>query len=316
MTTNKKKIIASFAVATMLIATAVPTAFAASKAETDFKKAALDIKVLYNARQIASDVPPQNVRGTVFVPFSAVSKALGAQLALSSNGKEITFAKAGKKVKITIGSKTAVANGKNISLNEAPYIKNNRTMVPTRFISEQLGEKVEWDSTVQFVWIGHKDVPQVTEIANAQDVTPYKSYYSGKSGQFILNAGTKNEMKTVRIIKPSDFPFKIEDEIYYRIDKTVNLEGGEALQTIVYDKAEMGRAYYLLQKNSPTRARNDVSYSTFNGKTYHYNLVASSSDQFGTYAENYKNVKLKNIDYIGIYALGSVDSLLLIKNEL
>jgi hypothetical protein len=47
-------------------------------------------------------------------------------------------------IDLWIGKLTARINGQSQSLDAAPYIKNNRTMVPIRFISEQMGAKVDW----------------------------------------------------------------------------------------------------------------------------------------------------------------------------
>ncbi|WP_102349227.1 SpoIID/LytB domain-containing protein [Bacillus sp. Marseille-P3661] len=50
-----------------------------------------------------------------------------------------------QEVLLNIGNKLAVVNGTTFSLLEAPFIKNNRTLIPLRFISEQLGANVHWD---------------------------------------------------------------------------------------------------------------------------------------------------------------------------
>ena len=44
-------------------------------------------------------------------------------------------------------------DGKEIILDVAPMIKNGRTMVPIRFISEALGYEVEWDALTREVII-------------------------------------------------------------------------------------------------------------------------------------------------------------------
>jgi hypothetical protein len=44
----------------------------------------------------------------------------------------------------TIGQPTATVDGKEVALDAPPVIKEGRTMVPVRFIAEQMGAKVYW----------------------------------------------------------------------------------------------------------------------------------------------------------------------------
>jgi len=46
---------------------------------------------------------------------------------------------------LTIGSTTALAEGREVELDVAPRIENGRTLVPIRFVAEALGCRVEWD---------------------------------------------------------------------------------------------------------------------------------------------------------------------------
>lgn len=50
-----------------------------------------------------------------------------------------------KKIVLKIGNNIAEVNGESIELDCAPVIMNNRTLVPLRFISEELGCNVTWD---------------------------------------------------------------------------------------------------------------------------------------------------------------------------
>lgn len=63
--------------------------------------------------------------------------------------------------KLVIGSKTLVVsiNGieKEVVMDVEPFISNNRTMLPIRFVAEALGFKVEWDETTRTVILTNKD---------------------------------------------------------------------------------------------------------------------------------------------------------------
>ncbi len=54
---------------------------------------------------------------------------------------------------LTIGSKYAIVYGEVKANDVAPIIKNDRTMLPARFVAENLGANVSWDGTKQQVII-------------------------------------------------------------------------------------------------------------------------------------------------------------------
>lgn len=61
------------------------------------------------------------------------------------------------KVELTIGKVEAKVNEYIKILDYPPFIFNNRTMVPLRFISESIGATVDWDSVVRIITITIED---------------------------------------------------------------------------------------------------------------------------------------------------------------
>jgi len=59
-------------------------------------------------------------------------------------------------IRLRIGSASATINASNYTLDAAPYIKNSRTMVPVRFITEGLGANVGWEGTEKKVMINYE----------------------------------------------------------------------------------------------------------------------------------------------------------------
>lgn len=57
------------------------------------------------------------------------------------------------KIIMRLGEKTATVNGKEVQLDVAPFTKNDRTMVPIRFISEAFGARVDYTPKEQRVEI-------------------------------------------------------------------------------------------------------------------------------------------------------------------
>jgi hypothetical protein len=279
----------------------------------------LPIKVLYNARQIVSDVQPEIKNDVVFVPFRAVANALGAKLDVTPDWKTITFTRGDRKVTITIGSKTAYVNGQKKELLVAPYPTKGRTMVPTRFVSEQLGETVEWDSLSRYVWIGHKNVPTLEEVTEKVDIEPYLHYFTGVHADDVLEIGDYRssdfgkQHTTVRIIKETDWPLVIAGTTITRIDRVV-IDGNEYFRAVSTKKGLLGTPFYILQKGQPLKLRGENNHMREYAGDLRafYNNVIDSQDEWMYGVKNYKNLKLKDAEYIGI--LTTSDSVILMEN--
>ena len=72
---------------------------------------------------------------------------------MGNGSQEITIKKDGSLIKLKIGSSVAVVDDKNVKLDTCPVIRDSRTMVPLRFVGEQLGSLVLWSKGEQAVYI-------------------------------------------------------------------------------------------------------------------------------------------------------------------
>lgn len=58
-----------------------------------------------------------------------------------------------KKIVLQIGATTAILGGNTLELEAAPFIENNFTLVPLRFISEAFGATVQWNEALKVITI-------------------------------------------------------------------------------------------------------------------------------------------------------------------
>lgn len=66
-----------------------------------------------------------------------------------------------QKVLLTIGSKVAIADGKVVEMDVAPFIEEGRTFVPVRFLAEAFGAEADWtpkDAPVETVFLTREDM--------------------------------------------------------------------------------------------------------------------------------------------------------------
>lgn len=112
------------------------------------------IGVTVNNVVIFFDSPPYiDESNRTMVPVRAISEAMGALVEWDAASRIVTISGAGSTVKLTIGSTAATVNGSVRSMDTVPVIRNDRTMVPVRFVSEFLGAAVNWDDTARTVKI-------------------------------------------------------------------------------------------------------------------------------------------------------------------
>lgn len=111
------------------------------------------IRVFYNDSQMSFDVPPTLVNGRILVPVKAIFEKLGATVGWDGSTKTVIAIKGDTVIKLKVDNKYALVNGKPIELDVPLKAINGRTLVPIRFVSENLGAKVEWDSTKKIIKI-------------------------------------------------------------------------------------------------------------------------------------------------------------------
>ena len=77
-----------------------------------------------------------------FVPFRALAEAFGAEVAWDEATQAVTAELNGVTVVMTIGSVEYTINGEAATMDVAPFLGNDSTMVPVRFVAQAFGIKV------------------------------------------------------------------------------------------------------------------------------------------------------------------------------
>lgn len=96
------------------------------------------------AVEIPSDEAPELKNNRVMVPFRVISDQLGATVHWSD--QEVVLIKGDTRVSLRLGSDIAVVNRETVRLEAVPYVKNDRMMVPLRFVAEVFGCDVRYEN--------------------------------------------------------------------------------------------------------------------------------------------------------------------------
>lgn len=112
--------------------------------------AAEDISIEIKNKKLQTDNAPIIVQGRVLVPLRAVSESLGASIEWKQQQKTAIVTKWSKRASLTIGKKIALVENSaageifDVPLDVTVRTIDNRVYVPLRFISQQLGYKVDY----------------------------------------------------------------------------------------------------------------------------------------------------------------------------
>ena len=109
--------------------------------------------VSVNGKATSIDAAPEIINGSTFVPIRFIAESFGAVVDWLPETQGITITLGDHTIGLQVGNATAVIDGSIVSLSAAPYIKNGRTMVPLRVISEAFGGDVRWDPATRTITI-------------------------------------------------------------------------------------------------------------------------------------------------------------------
>jgi len=112
---------------------------------TEIRIAVGQLSASVDGRAVSLDAAPAIVGGRTMVPLRFVGEAFGALVSWEEKTRRVVCSLDGTRIELQIDNKTALVNGKSVALDAAPFISGGRTMVPLRFMSEQMGASVEWD---------------------------------------------------------------------------------------------------------------------------------------------------------------------------
>ena len=106
-----------------------------------------------NGEKIEVTAPYIAGEGTTLVPLRVISEAFGAEVKWDGETKSVKIVDGETEISLQIASNTAVVNGEEKTLDAAPELTNDTTMVPLRFISETLGAEVGYVHDTQSITV-------------------------------------------------------------------------------------------------------------------------------------------------------------------
>ena len=106
-----------------------------------------------NGIKISLDAPPIILNSRTMLPSRFIAENLNCNVDWNDEKKTVTITSGTSVIELQIGNTEAKVNGAKVTLDAPPMISNDRTMLPARFIAENLNCTVGWDAATRTVTI-------------------------------------------------------------------------------------------------------------------------------------------------------------------
>lgn len=122
--------------------------------------------------------------GRTLLPIKALIEGLGGTVQWYGDERKVSIKLNNNHIETWIGSKSYKINGVSKTMDVAPVIINSRTMVPLRFVAENLNATVHWEGTQKVVMVSYFGSTATVKAINEAN----NSYYiSDTSKGYVIN---------------------------------------------------------------------------------------------------------------------------------
>lgn len=133
------------------------------------------IRVNIEGKQLIFDINPQVVDGRTLVPMRAIFEAMGLEINWDDENKIAQGTRDENSIVFTIDSNVALVNNEEKSLDIPADIINGRTMIPLRFLSENMDYNVVWIGESNLILISKSDILE-WRYDGFESFEPYREY--------------------------------------------------------------------------------------------------------------------------------------------
>jgi hypothetical protein len=262
--------------------------------------AAQPVTVTVNGTNLVTEQSAYIENQRTMVPMRAIFEALGTQVEWDAEDRAITATGDGTTVHMAIGSTEMTVNDETVTLDTAPVIVNNTTMVPARAVAESFGADVTWDEANRQVLISTYPTKTLSESVKAEDgkvlmnieaVYPVLDNPDNDAGIAAINAAFQKSaedyiasVKSTYQTEAESFYTEFKDEATffpYTFSQTISLTwdntNGDLISGVTTNYSYTGGAH-------PNTVKTGFIYSTDTGKLLTLDNAVEGADQLRTQA--------------------------------
>lgn len=150
------------------------------------------------------DEQPYIEDGTTLVPIRFISEALGYKVDWEQSTETVIMTSGETVIRLPIGSTTVTVNGAPQEVSKAAIVRNDRTFVPLRYISEVTGCTVDW-------WAINNAITINARTADGEEVKLFER--CKQSELFVQDEDAWYVLRPV-----SGLAYSISEQSYYEVD--------------------------------------------------------------------------------------------------
>nr|WP_052475866.1 N-acetylmuramoyl-L-alanine amidase [Cohnella kolymensis] len=167
--------------------------------------------IYLNGAKLILSQSPVIKDGTTLVPVRVISNSLGYDVYYSAQDKMVTVTDATTTLQLQLNHSDAVMNGQILHMQSKPVVIKGTTMLPFRFIAEQFGLEVKWNSVTKTVHLSSNvdtNVPSSGEntkppVHDAPDKTVLQDFVTQSDHSLVLSYAGKASYSTFTLQNPN-----------------------------------------------------------------------------------------------------------------
>ncbi len=121
-----------------------------------YSKIGENVNVFLDGEMLIFDQPPIIYNDRTLVPMRAIFEAMGCEV-VWDDGVINVYKDDENIMTLWVNVREMWLPSGSVTLDVAPMVINDRTLVPVRAITESMGAKVEWDGDLKIVYISYSD---------------------------------------------------------------------------------------------------------------------------------------------------------------
>ncbi|WP_010268669.1 family 10 glycosylhydrolase [Paenibacillus senegalensis] len=128
-------------------------------APVSFAEPLNEISLYLNGKKLPAEVAPyiDPEAEVTMVPLRVISESLGAEVKWTQHSRTVDIYREDSHISMSVDNHYARVDGRLVELEASVQLYQNTTMVPVRFIAEELGIQVFWNQSTRSVLMWTKD---------------------------------------------------------------------------------------------------------------------------------------------------------------
>ncbi|MDR9748280.1 N-acetylmuramoyl-L-alanine amidase family protein [Paenibacillus taichungensis] len=224
---------------------------------------------------LPSDVQVTIVNNNVMIPIRVVAENLKFKVDWNQNTRNVKIQQNDKTISLTVDQKQAMVADKQVTLNTAPLILNNTTVVPIRFVSEQMGLNVKWNNKEKIVYLVNTATSKEPNVepgnGNPTSLT-HVTDIQFANNQLVVSMDGESKPVMTTLKNPDRLVVDLPGAVFGDLSQPLNQNMNGKLDVDAYPNVTEVR--YSLFKQDPGQVRIVVELNHVKDVQYSQNIIA------------------------------------------